>query len=95
MAHNNSTAAPPLLPPGIPADTSHLPHDNQQGNLIAACIITWLISAVMVCARFYTRSTITRTMGSSDWFIFASMVRNLSSHPTGIEGANGRLSLTL
>lgn len=57
-----------------PAPIPNLPHDSRQGNIIAASVVTWVIAAVFVGLRFYTRGRIVRALNSSDWCILISLV---------------------
>ncbi len=56
-------------------DLSKLPHDTKQPDIIASAVVTWLIAAAFVGARFYTRVTINRASPSgSEWCLVASLV---------------------
>lgn len=76
----NSTGPPTsgAGPAGAPpVDPALLPHDSLQANIICAVIITWVISAVFVAARFYTRYYLVRVIGLTDWFLLLSLVFSL------------------
>ncbi|KAK3938455.1 hypothetical protein QBC46DRAFT_390162 [Diplogelasinospora grovesii] len=62
-----SGAAPPPLPP-------NLPHDSLQANIIASSVVCFVISAVFVALRFYTRGKIIRVLGPTDWCILAALI---------------------
>ncbi|KAJ0115434.1 hypothetical protein J7T55_012714 [Diaporthe amygdali] len=57
--------------PPLP-DPSTLPHDSFVPNVIVCAVVTWVIAAIFVALRFYTRTRIISVIGWSDWFIFAS-----------------------
>ncbi len=55
-------------------DPATLPHDSLQPNIIASAVVCWLIAAVFVGLRFYTRASIIHALNLSDWCILASLV---------------------
>ena len=67
---SNSTAPPPL-------DPSQLPHDTQQPNIIMCIIFTWVVAALAVYARFYTKISISRAKpAASEWCLISALVRS-------------------
>ncbi|KAK1752698.1 hypothetical protein QBC47DRAFT_349501 [Echria macrotheca] len=69
-APSGSAAAPPPPAP----DPSTLPHDSRRANLIACAVICWVIAAVFVAIRFYTRGVIIRVINWSDWYILGAVI---------------------
>lgn len=59
---------------GAPPDNLLTASDDLGGNIIACAVITWIIAAIFVGLRFYTRGTIIRSLGPSDWCILVSLV---------------------
>ncbi len=77
---SNATASPY-------GDLSKLPHDTKQPDIIASAVVTWLIAAGFVAARFYTRMAIGGARPSgSEWALFAALVRSCycCSPPAGV-----------
>lgn len=70
--------------PPLP-DPSTLPHDSLVPNIIICAVVTWLIAAVFVALRFYTRTMILSVIGWSDWFIFISWVCSFGVTASAIE----------
>ncbi|KAK3693354.1 hypothetical protein B0T22DRAFT_496179 [Podospora appendiculata] len=64
---SDTSTPPPALPP-------NLPHDSRQVNIIAASVICWVIAAVFVALRFYTRGVIIRVIGWTDWSILLALI---------------------
>jgi hypothetical protein len=65
-----------MPPPPDFGDLSLLPHDSRQDDIIACVVVTWLIGAAFVAARFYTRLAINGSViGASEWTILAACVR--------------------
>jgi len=51
------------------------PSESYQADIIACAAITWVISAVFVGMRFYTRTTLLRNvLGAEDWTILVALV---------------------
>src|SRR3569833_1092731 len=56
-------------------DTSKLPHDSKQNDIVASAMITWLIGALFLAARCYTKLTINRSrLGASERTMLAAVV---------------------
>src|SRR3569833_2010545 len=56
-------------------DTSKLPHDSKQNDIVASAMITWLIGAHFLAARCYTKLTINRNrLGAREWTLHAAVV---------------------
>jgi len=51
-----------------------LDHGDLGPNMLAATFTTWGIALIFVLMRFWTRATIVRKLGLSDWFIALSLV---------------------
>ncbi len=47
---------------------------NLKPNIIAASVTTWVLAAVSVGLRLYTRSRIIKVIGPSDWVLVVSLV---------------------
>lgn len=80
---------------GSPAtvDVSKLPHDNIQPNIIACAVVTWVIAAVFVALRFYTRGLIIRVLGWTDWCIFLALVCSAGVTASSIEQVHAGIGL--
>lgn len=42
-------------------------------SIIICAVITWVIAAVFVCMRFYTRRWLLRVLGAEDWVLLGSL----------------------
>lgn len=58
----------------LPPDPATAPHDNLKANLYACIIICWIVAAIFVGLRFYTRGILIRALGVSDWFILLALL---------------------
>ena len=74
-------------------DPALLPHDSLQDDIIACVVVTWLIGAGFVAARFYTRIAINGSqLGASEWTILAATVCSLLCRERG-HGSDSDLDL--
>ena len=48
--------------------------ESFQTSIIVCAVVTWVIAAVFVGMRFYTRRCLIRVLGAEDWVILASLV---------------------
>lgn len=48
--------------------------DSLSAGVIACAIVSLVIAAVAVAARFYTRAVIIRALAPEDWFVLAAWV---------------------
>lgn len=58
-----------------------LDHGDLGPNMLAASFTTWGIALIFVILRFWTRATIVRKLGFSDYFIALSLVCPRSQTP--------------
>ena len=84
LLHDGITMSGPA-PAGPPL--ADLPNDTLSPNIIGAAVACWLVAAVFVAIRFYTRTRIIRALNSSDWSILAALV----SPPSPLATAHPRL----
>lgn len=59
-------------------DPATLPHNSLADDVIICAILCFIIAAVSVGLRFYTRARIAKTLAASDWVLLASLVRGFS-----------------
>ncbi|KAK0630351.1 hypothetical protein B0T17DRAFT_469900, partial [Bombardia bombarda] len=50
------------------------PHDSRRSNIIVSASVSWVIAALLVVLRFYTRGIVIRVLGPTDWSILLSLV---------------------
>ena len=62
-------------------DPATLPHDSLSDGVIVCAVLCFVIAAVFVALRFYTRTRILKVLAASDWFLLASLVRRSPSTP--------------
>lgn len=62
-------------------DPATLPHDSLGNDVIICAIVCFIIAAVSVGLRVYTRTKLVNAFAASDWFLFASLVRILPRPP--------------
>ncbi|KAK0631429.1 hypothetical protein B0T14DRAFT_2939 [Immersiella caudata] len=74
LANGTSPLPPPPPPFPLPPDPATAPHDNRRAELYAAAIICWVIAAIFVALRFYTRGVIIRALSISDWCILLAVL---------------------
>ncbi|KAK3498076.1 uncharacterized protein B0T23DRAFT_100879 [Neurospora hispaniola] len=85
---NNTTAPSELCDPYyIWPPASERAHDSLRPNIYASTVICWLIAALFVGLRLYTRSVIIRVLGPTDWSILAALVFSLATSVGTIEQA--------
>lgn len=60
-------------------------HDSLRPNIYASSVICWLIAAILVGLRLYTRGVIIRVLGPTDWSILAALVFSLATSVGTIE----------
>lgn len=85
-------------PPPPPSDLISNPSDNYSGSIIISAVLTWLIAALFVALRFYTRGWLVRILGWEDWVILASLLFSALNSAGAIEQASlgfGRHALDL
>jgi hypothetical protein len=57
----------------LPADAGQ--GGDLGGSVIAASVVTFVLTAAIVALRFYTRIKIVRVLGAEDWTILVALVR--------------------
>lgn len=67
------TESPSFAPLVFP-DYDSVPHDSLQANVYAATVICWVIAAIAVALRFYSRGVIIRVLSWSDWCILLALI---------------------
>ena len=83
---NDTTAPSELCDPNyIWPPASERAHDSLRPNIYASTVICWLIAALFVGLRLYTRSVIIRVLGPTDWSILTALVFSLATSVGTIE----------
>ena len=80
MSTNGTSPGAPLGPP------PDLPHDSLSANIIVCAVLTWLISALLVATRFYTRTRIIYAINWTDWCILIALVFSAATSAGEIQG---------
>lgn len=75
-------------PPPPPPDLISNPADSYQANIIVCAVITWIIAAVFVALRFYTRRWLMHIIGWEDGVILASLFFSALTSAGEIEQAS-------
>lgn len=55
-------------------------------SVIACAVVSLVVSAMAVVARFYTRIVIVRVLAAEDWFVLAAWVRTSVSDSPSSKG---------
>lgn len=73
----------PVFPPGLVSN----PGETYQPEIIACAVVTWVIAAVFVALRFYTRGYLLHNaIGVEDWLIVVALVFSAATCAAMIEG---------